>query len=136
LVVIDTPQGAHTDSHGNVHFEHFDFFKMTLQWMLKDRGVVVVYVNKAPYDKNEVGSHGYDEYEEYDFPKWMRARSDFYETGCDCRVTEEQAIAAYRRTAEFEGFKVKNVLTVPCFSDVPGKEPYAFRVALEVARER
>lgn len=136
MVVIDTPQGAHKDSTGAVHFEHFDFMRMSLQWLLKDRGIIVVYVNKQPYDKNEVGSHGYDEYDEYDFAKWIEARKEFYGRTCGELCYEDEAIAAYRRVAEFEGFKVKSILTVPCFSDVPGKEPYSFRLALEVAREK
>jgi 16S rRNA G966 N2-methylase RsmD len=136
LVVIDTPQGAHKDSMGQVHFEHFDFFRTTLQQLLKDRGVIVVYVNKEPYDKNEVGSHGYDEYEEYDFRAWLRARSDFYNLGCRSKLEEGEALEAYRSLVEFEGYRVKNTLIVPCFSDVPGKEPYSFRLAMEVKKEK
>jgi hypothetical protein len=134
MIVVDTPQGAHKDSEGKVHFEHFDFLHCVLGWLLKDRGVVVLYVNKVPYDKNREGSHGYDEYAEYDFPAWMRARSDFYGTGCECRVTEDQALAGYRRVIEHEGWELKNTLLVPCFSDVPNREPYSFRVGLEVQK--
>jgi hypothetical protein len=135
FIVIDTPQGAHKDSKGFVHFEHFDFFRAALAHLAAKRCIVVLYVNKSPYDKDEVGSHGYDEYEEYDFPSWLRARSDFYNVGCETDVSESQALSAYARLARGAGYKVKNTLMVPCFSDVAGREPYAFRVAIEVERE-
>jgi hypothetical protein len=136
MVVIDTPQGAHHDSTGAVHFEHFDFFRLTLQNLLKDQGLVVLYVNKHPYDKNEVGSHGYDEYDEYDFGAWMQTRAKFYD--CDVgyagTLAEEYMIKAYRRVASEQGWSLGSMLTVPCFSDVPGRAPYAFRLALELRR--
>jgi hypothetical protein len=135
LIVIDTPQGAHKDGVGRTHYEHFDFMRMALRNLAQRKCILVVYVNKSPYDKNEVGSHGYDEYEEYDYPQWLRERSDFYLLNCGTELTEDQAIAAYRRLCHGEGYKVKSVLTVPCFSDVSGKEPYSFRLALEVERE-
>jgi tRNA G37 N-methylase Trm5 len=133
MVVIDTPQGAHKDSHGYVHYEHFDFLELTLRKLLKDRGVVVLYVNKSPYDKAEVGSHGYDEYAEYDFGKWMDARLHYYQSSRKT-LTEERVVDTYRGRAHAAGYQVKNILIVPCFSDVPGKEPYAFRLALELER--
>ena len=134
LVVIDTPQGAHKDSYGNVHFEHFDFIKVALKKLASRKCVLVLYVNKDPYDKNEVGSHGYDEYEEYDFAAWMAARQEVYGTTGN-QVTEGEALTAYRRLVHWCGYKTNSVLMVPCFSDVPGRKPYAFRIALEVERE-
>lgn len=136
MVVIDTPQGAHKSSNGVTHFEHFDFFRLTLAKLLKDRGIVVLYVNKHPYDKSEVGSHGYDEYDEYDFKAWMAAREDFYQVplGYGAALAEEVMIGAYRRVASAAGWSLGSLLQVPCFSDVPDREPYAFRLALELRR--
>ena len=34
------------------------------------------------------------------------------------------------------GFDVVNTLVVPCYSDVPRRESYSFRVAFEIVRHR
>jgi hypothetical protein len=133
FIVIDTPQGAHRDAQGETHYEHFDFFRIAMQKLAKDSCVVVLYVNKSPYDKAKVGSFGYDEYEEYDFAGWMDARREYYGVS-PIGIGEEEALAAYRHHATQEGFRVANALMVPCFSDVPDKAPYAFRLALELVR--
>lgn len=133
MVVIDTPQGLHHDSIGAVHVEHFDFLTTTLQCLLKDRGVVVLYCNHSPYNKEVVGSQGYDEYAEYDFEKWMAARRQFYHAE-PIGLSEWAMLRAYSKRVERLGFGVVQSFMIPCFSDVPGKLPYAFRLALEVAR--
>lgn len=131
FIVIDSPQGAHSDHFGLVHFEHFDIVKDFLRPMVADECIVVLYVNKSPYDKNVVGSHGYDQYSEYNYNAWMVARQDFYGSAV---VTEEEAIAAYRK-AVGGWATIEQVLTVPCFSDVPDMPPYAFRIALKLSRK-
>lgn len=132
LVVIDTPQGIHHDHQHVPHVEHFDVMRQVGR-ILKDRALIVLYVNKRPYNRDEVGDHGYDQYDEYDFKKWMQARQEFYDYDPQ-NLTEERAMAAYRRVLGAQGLSVKSQLTVPCYSDVPGFEPYAFRLGLEVSR--
>lgn len=130
MVVIDTPQGLHKDAKGFVHTEHFDFLAKSLE-LLSDNAVIVLYVNKAPYNKEDVGSHGYDEYTEYDFQAWMNKRIDYYGS---VNITEDQALGRYRRLLQHWGFKMTQVILTPCFSDVPGRLPYSFRLALSVKR--
>lgn len=131
LLVIDTPQGIHADVYGNEHVEHFDFLRDSTA-ILADEAVVVLYVNKHPYNRDEVGEHGYDQYKEYDFDKWMSARREYYGSTV---ITEGQAINQYTSALSLQGFKVTEVLAVPCYSDVPDRAPYAFRLALKVARK-
>jgi hypothetical protein len=128
LIVIDTPQGLHGDHTGRVHAEHFDMLPRITP-IMADTCLVVLYVNKRPYNKDTAGEHGYDVYKEYDFDEWMRARKKFY--GSE-EITEAQAIAAYTRAFANCGKTVKNVVTVPCYSDVIDREPYAFRLGLEL----
>lgn len=130
FIVVDSPQGAHHDFASNTHFEHFDVVREVLPKIASEECIVVLYVNKAPYNKDEFGSHGYDQYSEYDYANWMDARKEFY--GSE-KITEEQAIAAYRK-AVAEWATVEQVLTVPCFSDVPDYPAYAFRLALKLKR--
>jgi len=129
MIVVDSPQGLHWGG-GKLRTEHFDFLPECLP-LLKNTGVLVLYINKQPYDKNIVGSQGYDEYKEYDFQQWMINRLNFYSRNT---VGEEVALAAYRALLYQNGFNLKTVVAVPCFSDVPNKEPYAFRLGLEVER--
>lgn len=132
FVVVDSPQGAHKDYAGVVHYEHFDLVNFVLPKLLSDHSVVVLYVNKRPYNKDDVGSHGYDEYEDaYNYEAWMSARQEFYGSSV---ITEEQAVQAYRNVLNEAGFIVDSFIIVPCFSDVPGLQPYAFRVAFELER--
>lgn len=128
LVVIDTPQGIHADSRGTKHVEHWDFLEYSLQNLVPG-GVVVLYVNKSPYNRDELGTFGYDEYKEYDYKSWMKAREEYYGSSV---ITEEQAIQTYREVLADMDRKMGRVLMVPCFSDVPGLEPYAFRLGFEV----
>lgn len=132
MVVIDTPQGLHHDSTGKVHAEHFDFLEITLERLLTDRGLVVLYVNRSPYNRDEVGSHGYDEYAEYDFEQWMRARQAYYGA---VKIDPSLALQAYKLAGIRHGFELVNETIVPCYSDVEGLEPYSFRVCLEYARK-
>jgi hypothetical protein len=131
MVVIDTPQGIHNDAFGIAHIEHFDVLRH-IKGMLKPKALIVLYVNKRPYNKEEVGSHGYDEYAEFNYKKWMAARASFYDVGSHGIISEEDAIAAYREVLADQNLAVTSVLSVPCYSDVQGVEPYAFRLALQV----
>ena len=130
MIVIDTPQGLHADSKYGLHCEHFDFFRLSLM-MLKDRGLLVLYVNKHPYNKDVVGDHGYDLYDCYSYDTWMEKRRVFY--GSDT-ITEDMAIRTYREQINAAGMRLQSVLVVPCFSDVQGLEPYAFRLALSIEK--
>jgi hypothetical protein len=134
LIVIDSPQGAHKDYMGVVHFEHFDAIQLVRR-LAKDRCLVVLYVNREPYDKNVEGDFGYDQYDEYDFRAWMEARRTFY-SHSPYKLTDAVAIHAYAREFGFMGFDVVNTLVVPCYSDVPRRESYSFRVAFEIVRHR
>lgn len=131
FIVIDSPQGAHHDYNGTVHYEHFDVLEDVLPKLVSKEAVVVLYVNKRPYDKNVLGEFGYDQYAEYDFKSWMEARIVFYGTSV---ISEGQALDAYKKCLTKIGMTVENALVTPCYSDVPGYEPYAFRVALKVKR--
>lgn len=134
MVVIDTPQGVHADDQMKTHVEHFDFMRIAMDRLLLDRGMLVLYVNRQPYDKTEVGSQGYDEYDEYDFPAWMAERTRFYRCRDPKHLKMSEALFGYERIIAIGGFALVNTVIVPCFSDVPGKEPYAFRIGLEVQR--
>lgn len=129
FIVVDTPQGIHSDHLGMTHVEHFDVLR-SLTRIMEERCIVVLYVNMAPYNRDEEGSHGYDEYDEYDFEAWMEYRADVF--GTDGLVVESQALKTYEDIFLSMGYVVRNVLMVPCFSDAPGREPYAFRLALDV----
>lgn len=131
FVVVDSPQGAHHDYKGCVHYEHFDLIRYVVPPMLKDEAIVVLYVNKRPYNKDVLGEHGYDLYEEYDYDAWMDARRAFYGAS---DIAEEDAIRAYRTVLGAAGFAVSGMVITPCYSDVPGYPPYAFRLALRVVR--
>lgn len=130
MIVIDTPQGLHNDCYGVAHAEHFDFLEAACK-LIDQEGILVLYVNKKPYNKEEVGSYGYDEYAEYNFNAWMTTRTTFYG---QANITEEQAIAAYRKHLFFQGFVIKSVIATPCISDVPGMPAYAFRLGLAIER--
>jgi hypothetical protein len=135
LIVVDTPQGLHHDANGDVRTEHFSALLMAARLLKDGNGVLVLYVNKAPYNKDEVGSHGYDEYEEYNFDRWMEAREHFYDIKDGQQLTEDEAAKAYREILSACGWKVTTQMIVPCFSDVDGLPPYAFRIALQIERE-
>jgi hypothetical protein len=132
MIVIDTPQGIHTSFDGKQCVEHLSAIESALP-LTKDNCIIVLYVNKKPYNKDEYGSHGYDEYSEYNYKLWMDHRKQFYQTG-DGNITEAQAIISYTALLSGFGYNVKNVIAVPCFSDVAGIEPYAFRLALEITK--
>lgn len=133
FVVVDSPQGVHLDGNGKEHVEHFDILPM-LPAILKDEAVVVVYCNQRPYDKNKEGHHGQDEYVSYDFEKWMAARSMFYGTPKPKDLTQEQMLASYRRAFQELGYEVKSFLMAPYPSDVPGRDCYSFRLAMELKK--
>lgn len=132
LVVVDSPQGLHHDHLHTARVEHFDVMRQ-IGTILKKDALIVLYVNKRPYNKDEVGDHGYDQYQEYDFKRWMIARKEFYDYDPQ-NLTEEAAMRAYRNVLGKQAIRVKSQLIVPCYSDVPGMEPYAFRIALECER--
>ena len=130
MIVIDTPQGLHKSADGQVRVEHFSFLPECLP-LLGEGGVLVLYVNTDPYDARKEGEHGYDTYAEYDFKKWMTARLAWYGTN---KLTIGKALDAYRRHLEGFGYKMTSTMTIPCLSDVPGKDPYAFRLAMRVVK--
>lgn len=131
MIVVDTPQGLHKAKDGSLKVEHFNFLKECVPTLINDDGLIVLYVNKRPYNAAVNGNHGYDQYEEYDFNKWMAARHDFYGS---IQITEEDALAAYRFHLGEVGLEVQQALMVPCFSDVPDYPDYAFRLALSVKK--
>jgi predicted RNA methylase len=132
MIVIDSPQGAHKDFSGAVRFEHFHAIQQVKK-LAKDRCIVVLYVNTAPYNRDTDGDFGYDQYEEYDFDKWMGARKTFYSSN-PLKISVATALWAYEREFGFVGFDVTNALTVPCYSDHPRRESYSFRVGFEIVR--
>lgn len=131
MIVIDTPQGLHSKADGSRACEHFDAIKAAAP-LLKDEGLIVLYVNRKPYDSRIHGSYGYDEYEEYDYDQWMAIRRAFY--GSEI-IDEGKALEAYKIALGRLGFGVRDCVIVPCFSDVDGLPPYAFRLGLNVYRE-
>lgn len=134
LIIVDTPQGI----YGGGHVEHFDMIPL-LPKIMADRCIVVLYVNKQPYDKFATGHYGRDEYPEYDFKKWMKARDKFYgEVPWGSQhviqyVTEVDALRAYNHHFLQYGFKAKSTLMIPCYDFADGLPP-SFRVALELVR--
>jgi hypothetical protein len=130
LVVIDSPMGFHTDVQGRVMCEHFNFLEESTEHLLKDRALVVLYVNKMPYDPSVTGHHGRDSYEHFDFNGWMTRRYDFY--GSEY-VGEADALAKYDNVFLNMGREVKSVLIWPCPQGQPGFPP-AFRLVLEVVK--
>jgi len=130
VLVIDTPQGLHKSFDSIVHSEHWDFLGESIP-LLADTGIIVLYVNKRPYNREEVGSYGYDEYDEYDFKQWMVRRSQFYNFVSN---REEDYVRRYREFMMEHGLIVKSMVIAPCFSDVVGIPPYSFRLGLEVVR--
>jgi hypothetical protein len=126
LLVVDTPQGLHRSTDGRVHAEHWDFVEDALP-TVRAGGVVVLYVNKEPYDARLVGSHGYDQYPEYDYVEWMWTRQELYGFS---RGTEEAFLHRYRQLFKRAGRVITSMLMTPCHSDVPGLAPYAFRLAV------
>ena len=134
LVVVDSPQGIHSDYTGATRVEHFDVMQK-IGKILDDRAVIVLYCNHRPYNKDDEGSAGYDEYEEYNFSDWMEWRETFYAVdGCPQDVPLVDMLASYENVLSDQDFAIESVLAVPCFSDVDGRESYATRVALEVVR--
>lgn len=129
LIVIDTPQGLHKSYDGKVRSEHWDFMGQALS-LVHQSAVFVLYVNTDPYDARILGEHGYDTYSEYDYDQWMVARRRFYG---QARPHIDQALTIYRKVAWSWGWEFNQPLVVPCLSDVPGKAPYAYRVAFKVS---
>ena len=129
MIVIDTPQGLHKSADGVVHVEHFDFLKKAWSFLPDKGGVIVLYVNTKPYNKDVQGEHGYDQYEEYNFESWMNKREGIYGKFFP-KISE--VIAAYENDAASFGWRLVNPLLIPCFSDVPSLPPYAFRLAFRV----
>jgi len=129
MIVVDTPQGSHEDYMEQIHYEHFDILDKAKP-LMNSRCLVVLYCNKRPYDRAKVGHYGYDEYKSYDFQKWMEARKIFYQADPE-NTTEWQMLRAYTDLFKSSHIVEKVVLT-PCHSDVPGIDPYGFRLALEL----
>ncbi|MDH5184869.1 MAG: hypothetical protein OEX12_13385 [Gammaproteobacteria bacterium] len=134
MVVLDTPLGLHRDEEGNTRCEHFDALRGVIDsGILKDKSLIVMYCNRNPYNRDEIGSHGYDEYEDYNFDEWMALRATFYKVSGP--LTEEQMISAYRSVALQYGYQLSGVIATPCHSDIQGSPPYAFRLCLELTKD-
>lgn len=133
FIVVDTPQGLYNGG-GMTTAEHFDFINL-MDTVMEDRCVVVLYVNSKPYNKNEIGSYGREDYPDtYDFDKWMAMRQEFYHLeALGAEVTPEIAIKTYRRVFRNLGFSLETVLLGPCYSFAPGL-PKSFRLALELVK--
>jgi hypothetical protein len=129
LVVVDSPQGVYPDYEGKVHAEHFDLIE-ELPKILKDRAIVVLYVNKEPYNRDLVGDLGYDKYDTYNFDTWMEKRERFYGKR---HVSEADALFAYRYRFALHRFRTVSVLVTPCLQGDPGLPP-TFRLAMELVR--
>lgn len=133
VVVIDTPQGIHHDENNSPYVEHFDFLQAVFTLFKKSGGVVVLYVNLDPYDAKAQGEHGYDTYKEYDFVEWQKKRALYYHgTSTVVPLTASCALTKYEAEAKLFNLKLSLPLMVPCYSDVPGKDPYAFQLAFRV----
>lgn len=130
LLVVDTPQGLHTSADKEVRTEHFSFLDEAVA-VLADTSVVVLYVNTDPYDASKEGEHGYDQYAEYNYTRWMWNRTTYYGSP---RITPERAVEVYRRRLLALGYHLSMPLMVPCLSDVPTRAPYAFRLAFKLQR--
>jgi hypothetical protein len=130
LIIIDIPQGLHSSSDREIHAEHFDFLPLALR-ALNDEGVVVFNLNRKPYNRDEKGSHGYDEYAEYNYQTWMQKREQFY--GCVSH-REEVLLGVYRQLAYDAGYVVKSFTVVPALPNVDGMEIYTSTVAMHLSR--
>ena len=64
---------------------------------------------------------------------WMKVRQNFY-SHPPHKITESVALNTYMRAFSLIGYDIVNTVMVPCYSDVPRKENYAFRVALEIVK--
>jgi len=131
MIVVDGPQGLYS-AYDGVHSEHFDVLPL-LPRVMKDRCVVVLYVNLRPYDASKLGSHGKDTYPEFDFQEWMRRRSEFYGTAEPQFLTLAKAMGAYEWWAGEAGLEIRSHLVVPCYELGIGM-PRSFRIALEMVR--
>ena len=128
FIVVDTPQGVYDCTLGQVA-EHFMFLPL-LRKVMSDDCIVVVYVNKDPYVRDEVGNFGRDRYDTHDHEIWMGYRRSFYGSQV---VEEGQAITTYKRLFDSMGFRTTKVLATPCWDDSPGL-PASFRLALWLNR--
>jgi hypothetical protein len=131
LIIVDIPQGLHSSSDGRVHAEHFDFLPLAFE-LLSDEGFIVFNLNRKPYNRDEKGSHGYDEYQEYNYKTWMEKRLEFY--GFAYTGHEEMFLSVYRKKAYEAGFVVKSFLMVPALPNVTGLEIYTSTVAMHLSR--
>lgn len=133
FIVVDTPQGLY-EGGGMVTAEHFDFLPLMAD-IMEDRCIVVVYVNSQPYNKDEIGSYGREEYEQYDFDKWALEREGFYGITKGQEVTPEIATHTYRNVFKQMGYEIESMILGPCYSFAPGL-PRSFRLALELVRTK
>jgi hypothetical protein len=130
MVVIDAPQSFHNSNHGGPMCGHLDFLTDYTEHLLKDRALVMLYVNKVPYDPAKEGHHGLDSYENFDFDMWMKRRLEFYGW---VDINEQVALQAYEDVFHRMGRKIKSVFMHPLPDNVPGKPP-AFYMVLETVK--
>lgn len=132
LIVVDSPQGLHTDKDGLIRCEHFEVLP-SLSRIMQDRCIVTFYVNKSPYNAAEVGSRGQDTYDVFNWEDWMAHRARFYCTSTPAKISLSTAMAEYERLFLGLGFRVLSEIVQPCFVDGVGR-PSACYVALELVK--
>lgn len=132
LIVVDSPQGLHTDSDGLIRCEHFEVLT-SLPVIMQDRCIVTLYVNKEPYNAAEVGSRGQDTYDVFDWESWMDHRARFYCTSTPAKISLATAMLEYQRLFAGMGIKIASEIVQPCFVDGVGR-PAACYVALELVK--
>lgn len=132
LLVIDTPQGSYRDGFGQSRVEHFDLMYQ-LHKIMSDSCVLIFYVNKMPYNRDEVGDYGNDSYSNYDFDQWLAARQNFYGVQPGEELSEEKALRQYKRVFQGHGFHAKHTLITPCYDFADGLPP-SFRCAIQFDR--
>lgn len=128
MIWVDGPQGIFPDSKGGRHSEHLDLIPQALSMLRHGWGLLVLYVNKEPYNKVQEGDFGLDTYSEYDFDEWMKNRVDFYGK---CVITESEALLSYETLIRRCGYGVKSMMMWPSIMDMPGMPP-SFRLVLEI----
>lgn len=127
MVWVDAPQGTFKDNKGSLHSEHFELLEDALA-LLRGKGLLVLYVNKQPYNKEVTGDYGVDTYPEYSFEGWMARRRAFY--GKEF-ITDAEALVTYDRVMDRLGWSIKSTMMFPCLTNLSGMPP-SFRLVLEV----
>lgn len=132
FIVVDAPQGVYTDWRGTQHSEHFDLIP-DLPQIMQDRCIIVMYVNKKPYDASQHGDFGRDVYPNYSYQKWMDRRAAFYDVDDASEIDIADAMLAYRTAWKEAGYKSISEVVISCYDMGIGMPP-SFRVAFELVK--